>query len=418
MPNILKTTSWGLIKRLAQNRLWDIALAIIVGSYLFEVGGSLPSRIYQWDFNHYYISARMLLKGVNPYTTPQTLFNPDARFAISPGLPFETNPPFLMWSLTPLGLFQSTTAFWILVSIQLCSFLAIFLLTYILLKKKLPLRTLYFLFGIILISNVTSVHFFYSQIQLSLAALLLWAFALQRKERNIMACLVATAVGALKIFPLALLPWFIWRDARTWKTMMVRLLSSLLLLISIMLFSGPRLWKDYFYYGLPVSMTTIGPGAYNYSIPSFLNTLLFVAKGGIPSVSTIQAKAPATNQIGLGLFFITLGFLWFRRKNRDLEFSLLTAMMLLSLPLNWGHYFVFLIFPCAVLFLHLRKSPSTIKIVLFIVSLLLMNRIDEYSNSLLGVSSIWVVFISMYLPFLGLCIMAGLILREISQTVQ
>src|SRR5579871_2790423 len=99
------------LRRLARNRLLDagaILAIVLVIRWWFAV---IPPRWSQFDFNQYYVGARMLLEGQNPYTTSLKPMCDKFGFDFAPELPIAGYPPSFLWMFAPLAALSPHTAF-------------------------------------------------------------------------------------------------------------------------------------------------------------------------------------------------------------------------------------------------------------------------------------------------------------------
>ena len=343
----------------------DAGAAVFALVCLARLAAELPARATENDFAHYYASSRLLLEGRDPYTT--SLVAPFARygFVYEPGVPAETNPPPLVWLFVPLALLPARAAFWFWVALEAAGLAAVLCLTRRLLGDRLSPRGWYFVCVLALTSAAVYWHFYFSQVQLLLAALVLAAYRWAETGRPIRACVAVTLGGLLKLFPLVLLPWFIWgagNGPRAWKK---RLAASACVAAGGVAFTGLGLWKDFCRFGLKIVSADAINHTFNFTLPALVTNLGLAARGFDVSVGPSRGWSLAALACGLGLIGLT--YLWCLRSGEDRErqFCVLSVAMLAGSVTAWGHYFVFLIFPMTVAAVRLAVRPTVGRVFFF-----------------------------------------------------
>jgi hypothetical protein len=78
---------------------------------------------------------------------------------------------------------------------------------------------------------------------------------------------------------------------------------------------------------------------------------------------------------------------------------------------SWGHYFVFLIFPVAVIAARLREEPTPARIGWFVAALLLVNCMATVTSPFLE-QHIVLKVLANNLPLAALVILGGLLWRD------
>lgn len=399
------TTTMIWLRRLGQNRMLDFGAAVIVLLSVWRIILMLPSRVYTYDFNHYYVSSRLLLDGKNPYTTPLEPLSKEFGFERPENIPTATNPPGLLWLFAPFALSPPPKAFALWTGVQALSLCAILWMTRHLLRDRLSARGWKFLCAAVLSSAPVFWHFRFSHVELLLAAAVLAAYACHRTGRDIVACLIVATAAVVKLYPLALLPWFVWRsngDVR--RRFLVGTLASGFV-VTFMLLTKAELWRDFLVHGLPVVRSSSIGHTFNSALPSFVATVGRIFSGSVSSSDNVWWLGGVL----AGLMLIALGYAVcaFGTGDREMEFCLLCSVMLAGGITAWGYYFVFAIFPVAVMAVRLATSASVTRVLCFSLVLLLLNSHGPWRGVLFDESR-WLKIIATYIPLYGLIALCGI----------
>jgi hypothetical protein len=243
-------------------------------------------------------------------------------------------------------------------------------------------------------------HFIYSQIGLLLAALVLTAYAWHLQGKQTLSCVMVATAGLLKVFPLVLLPWFLWRSEGSLQRRAVRATVTVAVIGLLVFFTGIPLWLEYAHRVLPWlsgdSLRTC-----NVSLAAYVAELGVAASG----VSPVGDAARPWISMGTyaGLIFVALCYgvcLWGRR-DPEAEFCLLCVAMLAGSIMTWIHGLVFLIFPVAVLGVRIARRPSWGGIALLATILVFLNDVATRGGPFLDRHRLLKVSFS-DLPFFGL----------------
>lgn len=399
--------SW---RRLAQSRWWDLAaamLGIVSVAHLF-LGWPQPGA--NVDFAHYYVGGRLLLEGHNPYTVSLPPFYSAFGFSFHPYESALTATPLFIRSFTLLGRLTPAGAFAALAVVQAACLCAVLLLTQRLLDGRLSARAMRFVW----VGALASAPFYWAfctgHPELFLAALVLLGYHWHRSGRPTAACVAVAAAALLKLFPLVLLPWFVWRGSNGPRDMARRLAGTAGFVVLMVWLTGPGLWRDYFARATPVLVQhSVAPGAISYCVPSFVAMLNYAAHGGAVGDHLLTGWHLGT---GLGAALLGLAYWICLRSRRDteVEFCLLCVAMLAGSALTWRYYFVFLIFPMAAAAARMTacRSGSGVAALVVIYGLLnVMGKplvLDEYGC--------WRVVVH-FAPVYGLLGLGALFAREL-----
>lgn len=359
---MLSTSDMALFRNLAQNRFLDVAL-VAAALVIFAV--VLPQRSRQNDFAHYYVSSRLLLDGQQPYGVPLAPVLTQYGFSdLDQDIELATNPPLLLWLFVPFALLPPTLAFCAWAVGEAICLATILCLTKKLLGVAIDVKHWRMFCAVVLISPPVFWHFYFSQVQLLLAVLVLLAFVCHRQGKHTRACLLVAAAGAIKLFPFALLPWFVWRGSRNWAEFAKRSAVSLAVVVAAVIVSGPSLWSGFFTKGQQHLLDWAMLWLLNFTIPSFVMTLTRIIAVEFAPTWDVDCLRPLASLAG----FAFIGWAYWRclrgSRNETAEFCLLSLAMLCGGVTAWVHYQVFLIFPFAVAAAQVAANPTRRKIIL------------------------------------------------------
>jgi hypothetical protein len=371
-------------RRLGRNRLLDVGAAAIALMCVGRIVWIVPHRSDQNDFSHYYLSGRLLFEGHNPYTTPLTPLYPDRGFKLRDGtvVANASYPPPFVWLFYVFAALGPQTGFYAWVVVEALCLVWLLWLTRRLLGARLSARGFFFVCAATLMSAAVFWHFFYSQVQLLLAALLLTGYAWHRAGKHTAACLAVATAGLLKIFPFALLPWFVWRAGPDVRTRMRQGLVVLAFVLAVVLSSGIGLWRDFFQRGIPVAGLGLIYRTSNFSLPAFLLSLV--------NARVIAPSEPHGWLLMLvlmpGLAVIALAYLqcWRGMLDTEAEYCLLVLAMLLGIAVTWTHYLVLLVFPVTVACVRAAARPTFWRLTAIALLLVALNSVLHVSGPFFG----------------------------------
>jgi hypothetical protein len=380
-----------------------LGLSLLGVSHIARV---LPSRADGNDFAHYYISSRILLTGADLYSTP---LQPEYElwgFRYTHPIPTATNPPLLVAIFAPFALLPPVAAFWGWVMLEMLSLGSILMLTWRLLADRLSLPMRCLVCGAAIASAPVYWHFFFSQCQLLIAALILLAYWSLRNGRPTSACVAVTTTVWLKLFPAVLVPWFLWRSSREWKTRWKCTGAVLAWSAILVLTTGLGNWIQFWTHGMKVVDDWImWQRHFNFTVPSFVKNVAWLLNGFNPEWNGIHTWTKVGAVIGMALIALVYGICWKNKRggtDADLEseFCLFCVVMLAGISEAWGHYFVLLIFPAAVAVARIVRRPTSGRIVTLAVSLVLLNLMVSWQSP-------WLEFAVSYIPLYGLLLLGA-----------
>ncbi len=388
-------------RKLARNRLLDVGMGLIALLAIGRLAVILPGRVFEWDFAHYYVSSRALLEGKNPYEIPLEDQSHEQGFVTSVAIPRATNPPPLLWLVAAFAWASPQVAFAGWTALQAVSLAAVLGLTWRLLRGQLSARGWWFFCAGVISSQAVYYHFRFGQAQLLLVALLLAGFLCARRGYGMTACILVTIAGMTKLFPLALLPWFVWRGGGGIRGMSRRAAAAVATGLAVVMATGWELWRSFFHY-VPTIVNDFAPWrTFNFTVPSLIFNLTALAAGQTASVTQMHAWWTIATVMGLVMIAASYWLVWSRRGDPTVEFCFLCVAMLVGNPVTWGHYFVFLIFPMAVVVARLQKGMTEWRLLGLGLLILALNVLDLAGNTWLE-PRFALAFVANYIPLVGI----------------
>lgn len=388
-------------RQLGQNRLIDLGAAVIVLLSLWKIVVVMPHQAKEFDFAHFYTWSGMLREGRNPYLylAPDEYTRHGFRFQSE--TPSATYPPSLLRLFSPLTLLSPRTAFVAWVGVQLASLAGVLWLTWCLLRDRLSARGMYFVCAATLASTAIYHHFISSQVQLQLTLLLLLGFVWHKSGRDTLACITVAAAGFVKLFPLVLLPWFVWRGQGKPESRLTRGgLATAFLMLGVLL-TDFRLWSDFFEQSAPILKHWAQHHLFNYTVPSLVLHIGYGLNHFSVTNETVQQWWTAGIAIGLGT--IAVAYFWCLRASNDAsaQFSLLSCAMLAGIPTSWEHYLVILIYPLAEASVRVASRPTGLRVLLIALILVAVNNLST-ADLVFGDLRQWPAILWNYTPVYGL----------------
>ncbi|HVM61460.1 MAG TPA: glycosyltransferase family 87 protein [Verrucomicrobiae bacterium] len=383
-----------------------VGAAVIALIHVVWIVEMLPSRAFAPDFDHYYITSRLLWEGQNPYRTPATAGTEKPVF-LRPEV--ATSTPVSLWLWVPMAMLAQRPAFWLRVAIEAVSLVAVLWLTRHLLKGQLSERGWWFLCAGFVSSSPVLWHFAFSPENLTLTAALLAAYAWHKAGKEDRACWLVLLAGLVKMYPLAFLPWFIWRSKRPmWK----RLRTAAALALgagAIVLVTGPGLWADFYEVAPPIIRWWAVGHTFNFTLSSFVINLAQALRSGTASVEPGRGLWMTGSSIGLAAVAAAYLFCVTTDGDEDLQFSLLCAATLTVY--GCAYYFVQLIFPVGLAAARLAASSSWRRLLVFSALLIATNSEGPWDKSFWGGSPLLMILLN-YLPLYGLIGFCFFLVRE------
>ena len=385
--------------------LQTLALGLALFGVLHIVR-DLPARANGNDFAHYYISSRLLLTGADLYSTPLQPEYERWGFRFTHPIPTATNPPLLVAIFAPFALLSPVATFWGWVMLEMFSLGWILILTWRLSADRLSVPARWLVCGAVIASAPVYWHFFFSQCQLLIAAVILLAYWYLRNGRPVSACVAITTTVWLKLFPVVLVPWFLWRSSREWNTRWKCVGAILAWSAALVLASGLGNWQQFWTHGMKVVDEWITwQRHFNFTVPSFVKNAAWSLQGFDPQWNELRAWANVGAIIGLALIVLTYAICWKNGPsgtNVDLEseFCLMSAAMLAGISEAWGHYFVLLIFPAAMAVARVGRRPTSSRIVTLVAALVMLNLMGDFRSP-------WFEFAVSYIPLYGLLLLGA-----------
>jgi glycosyl transferase family 87 len=201
-----------------------LAMALVIGHTLYV----FRFRYHEMAFDLYYLWARRFTSGINPWRAPPQCLYP---------------PPFLIL-LSPLTLLSQQSAYWIWQAIQIAAF---FLSVFMMLREIAPLTVirLAIVLGVLalLLPYILTSTLYESEPSALLLLLLIAAWRLARHERPGWAGLMLALATVLKIYPVFMGGYFLFRRR------LGTVLSGTAWTLILVLVTDPRRWTDALFQG-------------------------------------------------------------------------------------------------------------------------------------------------------------------------
>jgi hypothetical protein len=394
-------------------RAWVLD-ALALGLVLFgvvHVTRVLPLRAISNDFAHYYISSRLLLTGADVYSTPLQPQYERWGFRYTHVIPTTTNPPLLVAMFAPFAALPPRASFGAWVSFEILSLGCFLVLTWRLTASRLSARARRLVCAGIIASAPVYWQFFFSQCQLLIGAIILIAYNSLRNGRPTRACLTITTAAWLKLFPAVLIPWFLWRSSRDWRTRVTCVVAALLWSIGLAVASGLENWKQFWTQGTKVfDAWAVWQRHFNFTVPSFVKNMAWRLHGFDPEWNGLHTWVTAGTIIGIILIALAYGVIWCSARGRksvniETEFCLLSIAMLAGITVGWGHYYVMLAFPFAVAVARVAQRPTSGRVATLGISLAMLNLMGDWRSP-------WLEFTVSYIPLYGLLLLGAFFVNE------
>ncbi|HUJ70809.1 MAG TPA: glycosyltransferase 87 family protein, partial [Verrucomicrobiae bacterium] len=249
-------------------------------------------------------------------------------------------------------------------------------------------------------SQAVCYHFWFGQAQLLLAALVLGGFACAKRGYGATACALVIAAGVVKLFPLVLVPWFVWRGGEGGRGLWRRVGAAVATGFFLTAATGWKLWNEFFRVATSIVNDFAPRRTFNFTVPSLVMNVYAVMVGKGASVVGLHEWWTVAEATGLVVIAAGYWLVWTRGDDREAEFCLLCVAMLAGSPVTWGHYFVFLIFPLAVTVARLRGKWTAARIAGFGSLLVALNVLDLAGRTWVK-QSLVLLMVSNYIPLAG-----------------
>ncbi len=369
-----KTMDW--LRRLATSPLLDVAAILLAIAVVVLWAVVLPSCWTDFDFNNFYVSGRMLLEGQNPYTTSLRDMSQTLGFRFFDEIPIAGYPPSFLYVFAALATLPPRVAFIVWLALEIGCLILLLQLTHRLLGGRLSARAWRFVVVLTIISRTVSYSLFFSQVQLMLAVFVLAAYAAHRGGRHGWACLAVSAAGMLKFYPFVLLPWFVWFGGGTVRTRVYRLLGASGFALVIFVLTGPGLWRDFLQHAIPMAKKGVIGRTFHFSLAAFITNLGCWYHGFNPSPEANRWWLLLGAWTGLAAIAAAYGVCLMGARDPEAQFCLLCVAMLIGTLTVEGHYFVFLVFPLAVMAARVAKELTVGKVVYLLLLVVAVNLVD------------------------------------------
>jgi small neutral amino acid transporter SnatA (MarC family) len=383
---------------------------------------ALPKSSKDHDFANYYCSSRIYIDYENPYIIPLQTFYEYYEFNVS----FEhfelnrvTNPPLLLLLFAPLAMLPPFYAFAIWFFIEIASLVVMLSIIKQLVKDRISKIGFLIIYTLSIASGPVYNNFMVSQVQLSLAALTLAGYAFLKSGKSIASCIIITLAGLIKLYPVSLIPWFIWHNGKSHKERLK--LTIICIVFTVMMFwiSGFDTWIDFFQHTRDAFRIWIENRSANYSIPSFMINSIFSLFHFSPPQQISNITWFFAIFSALTIPFVVYLFLWNNRQLnesnvREKEFALLCVTMLATSLITWQSYFVFLILPFVITFLQVKETSNKTRFLGMILIWVSLNNLTNFVSNIIDKEIFLKVLIN-YIPLYGLIALGIFILKDIRQ---
>ncbi|MCA9239144.1 MAG: DUF2029 domain-containing protein [Planctomycetales bacterium] len=318
------------------------AALVLVG--VVRLADTVPGGWQRNDFAHYYLSARACLDHADPYTTSLAPYCRELGFEYDPRITAGTNPPPLMGLVSLVAWLPPSAAYAAWTVLQTACLIGLIVLLCRHTAQQGGAWN-WLAVGVVLNSTAVWSHFHYSQVQLLVALLIAAAFFAKQEGKGPPAVALVALAAGLKLYPAALLPWFVMSGAGGWPAAARRCLTAGGVGALMLLAGGLDAWHSFATHALGTIGNSVSFSTSNYSLPSG-SAMLAGAVYGRPLPAEVLANAVASGQLlGALLIAAAYGAIWALRLPDRRAIGLLTAAMILASPVCWSHYLVLMILP-------------------------------------------------------------------------
>lgn len=341
------------------------------------------------DALQYYLMAKAVVSGVNPYLPLSELAKKYVGL-----LQFFSHPapstPFTAILSIPIVLFDVNQAYvaWFLFEMICLALIAIMLS--ILWKGRLNWIRAICLFFLLLSWYPVMVELHDGQLSILLTTLVLATLLALLKYHRILAGVFIGLSIAIKLITWPLMIYLIWK--RDWRTFLAASITALGLNLVSLIVIGLGPFTDYY---LKVSaqvftiyhaiMNNLSLWSIGYRLFEGTGSTYYINYFKAPPLIAIPGLAPLVSA-GLVAAFLMAGMIW-AVHSHDVEtaFAILVCIMVAISPITWDHYFVMIIVSLVIMFRNITRQsfPAWQTLVYIIISLLLFLFNEHIINIIL-----------------------------------
>jgi hypothetical protein len=363
-----------LMRDLYRSKLVCLTAIIVAAISIYKISIFLQHRVNKNDFAHYYLGSKIYLEGKNPYTVDLAPLYMQNGF-VNEDILQEIHtpyPPFFLLLFSPLANLEPKRAFAVWVLIEVVFLSMILSIVRFNLGEHMTNRGWLIYCAAVTSSAWVESHFFFSQMGLMLAALVLLSHTFHRAGYYKLSLFPVTLAGLLKIFPFFFFPWFFLMGKASVKVRVAMAIIVTLSVAGVVLFTGLDNWESFFIHSLNnVGKDSVNRTA-NSSLPALIANLGLAFYDFSPSTKQLALLVDVGTGAGLILIGSVYIFCMQFKGNIDYGFSLISVAILAGSVRTFTHYFVFLIYPMAVA-LVIASSRSERQFLIMTICYLLLN---------------------------------------------
>jgi alpha-1,2-mannosyltransferase len=353
--------SWWTPTRIAAWALTAAVVAVNVGPTAVRVFWP-PEGAYT-DFIQEWLTARNYFRGDPIYrdvtdsarehlTEPRRPFDPMIAVIALPA-----HPPGAVLVGLPFGLLDYPHAHLVWNLLTGCLFLCAAALVVVELKVPFSWPSV-FPAAILLLGNPVLNQLFQGQMNCLLAALVTSAWVADRRGRPALAGVLVGLAGAIKLFPLFLLAYFLF--TRRWAGLAAAVVAFLAVNGLAAAAFGVGVFPAYFGQVVPAVTGRFQTAWGNVSLTGFWVRLFEtepLRQWVGPDVALRAGRAfVAASSLAVAAVVARVSWRAADRDDRDRAFGLAVAGMLLASPLTWAHYYLLLVLPLALVWMRADTS--------------------------------------------------------------
>ena len=218
--------------------------------------------------------------------------------------------------------------------------------------------------------------YYLDSFQFYLAALLLAALLLLRKDQKILAGILIGLTVGINIITWPLIIYFALK--KDWRSFISSSLTVVGLNSIAAIVIGIRRIIDY-YFGITMQVSAIYYSFLkNYSLWSIGYRLFngtqpiggdYISAPPLISLPKVAALVSA----GSAITFLIVGLIWsIRSKDKEIAFSILMCVIVAVSPITWDHYYILIIISLGVLMFQLQKQNFPTWVTIFSILIILM----------------------------------------------